>query len=1603
MTEIYILDPQGLILGAISEENGLISAPFREELNRIADQPFSFTIESSSEFAKYVIEENQVVFRDKEGDLRLFVIKELEDVDSDEDPETTAICEPAFMELNEKIIVDRRFVDQEPQVALNAALQGTGWIGHVDVELGKATTNFYYDTSIEAIWKILDAWGGEFKDVVEFNGSKITARKIRILARRGHDNGKRFEVGHDIQEIRRTVLSYPITAIFGRGSSLQIEDEEGNLTGGYTRLLNFADVEWKKSNGDPVDKPKGQLWVGDPEALKKYGRLRNGSILHREAIWQDGNIEDPEELLQATWEQLQKAKKPEVNYQLSVYLFEQLAGYEHEKVSLGDTARAIDRNFSRPIEIQTRVISISYDLLDIEDTGAVEMGQFLSVHDYDDRVDWVVGEVNTRKGAWDHAAKPIDTSKYPDIVPPVPPNVKATGLFAAVLVEWDFDYVRTYIAGYEVFASEVKGFLPSPETLVYRGSANSYSYQTEPNKQVYFRVRAFNYQNRTSLYSQEVHGTTAKIISDDIFFGPELAEELRELSKTAQLLADGTVTLDTITQEARDQMKKDATNYTDEEIREATENINNEIAKKSDLEYVNGKFRFSDQKLIELDETTEKLRQDVGSIEGSVQDINVELDEVNGQLEITANKIGNLDEVLSNQQTQIELNAQGIAGRAKKDELNTVSGNVSKLRGEFEFSVNGFEMQFQSIDRSLSGIVDKQSSFETTIDGLKNEVQAVDVKINQATGDISGVSTRTGRLEARADMFTSEISELVTGLDSKLSIEGILTSGTGSNDNGRWTRFARTFLRSRYNQAYGQVEFTGGHHGGTTGDYASVFIRHKQQAELGDDTFVDLAVKDIKGTLQVSDFAAVVVSNNSNGVIVDYYVRIRSTHNVLAMNLYNRYTSNNGSFVLFGAEAFVQNPPSGSQRFNGNDSDTLLGQTTRNTTAIEQNSEAIALKASSESVNRLTGQMTQAEAQLKVQAGEIDQRVTKNGVVASINLSSEGVRIDGRLTRITGQTLIDNGVITSAHIGRAAVGAAAIADASIQRAHLQRAIIGSAQIEDGVITRVKIGDGAIDSAKIADAAITNAKISSLDAAKVRTGTLYGINISGVTFQGEDMTLNNQLRMLNEYSGVVGNYDYGPETLGETFNPRYYVGSYRLGTNHLRFLADTYEARSGGGKGGHLGFTATYYGSDYIKMRNYPNSDTLSMRRRVDISADQIHISDNWNDTSGVFLLPSGTASASTIEARGNLLARSTTDLQGNVLMRSNLDIQGSTIFRTTFDVQGEALFRTDARFLGGFSTTTGITVGGNAVFTSTIDVRGSAIYRSTMDFQGSAIFRTGVEIRGTGTFTSALQARGTLSVNEQATFSSSIDVQGSTIFRSTNDFQGSTIFRTGVEIRGKGTFRTDIDVSGSISSGSSIDIGGNAIFRTTSDFRGGALFRSSADMQGLVIARSTLDVRGELTSSAVYSKTTSATANVHVASNGLIGRATSALKYKTNIKEVETEGYAERLLQIPLKSWEDKAEHYENKAVGSKNAPIQRYYGMVAEDVYMAGLEAYVTFDPDTGEIEGIQYDRLMTLAIPIIKKQQERISRLEKQTNDQSDEINLLRKRIIKLEERAA
>lgn len=132
----------------------------------------------------------------------------------------------------------------------------------------------------------------------------------------------------------------------------------------------------------------------------------------------------------------------------------------------------------------------------------------------------------------------------------------------------------------------------------------------------------------------------------------------------------------------------------------------------------------------------------------------------------------------------------------------------------------------------------------------------------------------------------------------------------------------------------------------------------------------------------------------------------------------------------------------------------------------------------------------------------------------------------------------------------------------------------------------------------------------------------------------------------------------------------------------------------------------------------------------------------------------------------------------------------------------------------------------------------------------------------------------------------------------------------------------------------------------------------------------------------VNAKTTGSAPNVYVAPDGALVRSTSASKYKTDIQRSYSTEYGDKLLNLPTAIWTDKGQK-ERYEAGKRHIKPEKYFGMIAEDLADAGLDLLVSRNPETHEIEGIQYERMAPALLPVIKKLKDKVNRLEKQINE--------------------
>lgn len=339
MSGIYLFDRNQKLIDTI-EEKRLID-PYQElELNALIRAEFTCKYDTEIEQAYYF------GFKDDDN----FYLHKVRNIIKKDGFLTDQGVHIMFDELKGKVARDLRPQNKTPGYALGKALEGTGWtcISHVD---NLASTNFYYISALDALYKVCSVWKVEFKPVIKFIDGKISAKEIHLYPRLGNDLGRVFSYGNNLVSVlAETNKDDLYTAFIGRGKGEEIVDEKGQATGGYGRKIKFTDIDFvAEKDGVKVHSPKGFDYIEIEEATKLYG-YPDGTPRITTIDFDD--IEDKEELAKATFDYALENSRPKAQLRAS--------GIEIEQVGLGEIVTIIA---DMDIRFKTRVFKIKKNIL----------------------------------------------------------------------------------------------------------------------------------------------------------------------------------------------------------------------------------------------------------------------------------------------------------------------------------------------------------------------------------------------------------------------------------------------------------------------------------------------------------------------------------------------------------------------------------------------------------------------------------------------------------------------------------------------------------------------------------------------------------------------------------------------------------------------------------------------------------------------------------------------------------------------------------------------------------------------------------------------------------------------------------------------------------------------------------------------------------------------------------------------------------------------------------------------------------------------------------------------------------------------------------------
>ena len=358
--KFFLLDKQQNIIGRLSEEY-ILEATFTEEINTAGE--LLITLPAKKRLSGNVI---HVLITNPSKDHSYLMFKIIKETVKDEEVEYTAV-ESAYDELTSYGYIQDKRPTANAQTIVETILKDTRWhVGEIP-DTSEAFISFYYLSVLDCLKKIVQTFDFEigFDVLINDDENQITDRRVNFYIKQGEQTGKRFEYGSNLLSIKQEQDTQNIyTALVGRGKGVQVSGgDDDNTPDGYGRRITFADVEWNKANGDPLDKPKGQEWLEDPDATKQLG-FSDGHMRIGLEVFED--VDDPKTLLQKTYEALKTAERPQVQFSASVI--------NTGELHLGDRV-GITRN-DIGIAYETRVFKVQHNLLD-ETQNKIDLGDNL--------------------------------------------------------------------------------------------------------------------------------------------------------------------------------------------------------------------------------------------------------------------------------------------------------------------------------------------------------------------------------------------------------------------------------------------------------------------------------------------------------------------------------------------------------------------------------------------------------------------------------------------------------------------------------------------------------------------------------------------------------------------------------------------------------------------------------------------------------------------------------------------------------------------------------------------------------------------------------------------------------------------------------------------------------------------------------------------------------------------------------------------------------------------------------------------------------------------------------------------------------------------------
>ncbi|MES9752904.1 phage tail spike protein [Bacillus wiedmannii] len=292
-----------------------------------------FKVFDKIENALSLMQQNLVLKEVRDGRIVPYVITEVEK--DSEDRSLTAYASGEWIQLAKAAYIPPQKLKAKTVIEMvDIALAGTKWRRGKTVysSFSSMTIDEFIDP-LSLLKKIASLFNLEIQYRAEVVGSKIVARYVDMVEKRGNDTGKEVTLGKDLIGIKRIENSQNIcTALLG------FVKKEGK------DFITIADV----NNGVPylVDNEAFQRWNED--GMHKFGFYSPET---------ENEDMDSKRLLTLMKTEMKKRINTSVSYEVSAHSIGRIFGFSHEIINEGDTIRIKDTGFTPQLFLIARAIA----------------------------------------------------------------------------------------------------------------------------------------------------------------------------------------------------------------------------------------------------------------------------------------------------------------------------------------------------------------------------------------------------------------------------------------------------------------------------------------------------------------------------------------------------------------------------------------------------------------------------------------------------------------------------------------------------------------------------------------------------------------------------------------------------------------------------------------------------------------------------------------------------------------------------------------------------------------------------------------------------------------------------------------------------------------------------------------------------------------------------------------------------------------------------------------------------------------------------------------------------------------------------------------------